>query len=417
MISFFMTHKLYFGWVVVAISAAVALLAAGVRSAPGVFVVPIEQDLGWSRSVVSTAVAFGILVFGLTAPFSGRLMDRFGPMKVVMVGLAVIALSMATSALMTELWQLNLLWGALSGIGTGLIGSVLGAAVSNRWFVEKRGLVTGIFGAATSAGQLVFIPALAGLAQDFGWRNASWVLAVLPIVFVIPVLLLLKDTPQQIGLKPYGATDEQVKQVTAKPDPQVMTRAVRSMTFWLLAITFFVCGFTSNGLIGTHFIPHAVACGIPATTAAATLALMGTFNFIGTLASGWLTDRFDPRRLLMVYYILRGVSLIVLPYVSDPIGLTAFAVLFGLDYIATVPPTIKLCADTFGRQNVGSVYGWVFCAHQVGAAVASWLGGVAFDQLGNYVLAFVVAGFIGIGAGLMTIGIKREAAAPAVAAA
>jgi MFS family permease len=404
------TFSVFPGWIVVSITAAVLMVAAGVRSAPGVFILPIEQDMNWQRAVVSAAVAFGILVFGLTAPFSGQLMDRFGPKRIVLIGLVIISVSMGTSALMTQLWQLNLLWGALSGVGTGLIGSVLGATIANRWFIEKRGLVTGIFGAATSAGQLVFVRALASLAENFGWRNASWVLAVLPLLFIIPVILLLKDSPADAGAKPLGAGAEWTPKVLMKPDSAIMLRALRTPTFWLLAGTFFICGFTSNGLIGTHFLPYAISCGFTPGTAANFLALMGVFNFVGTIASGWLTDRFDPRKLLFTYYILRGVSLIVLPLVTDSLGLTVFAVLFGLDYIATVPPTIRLCADGFGRENVGTVYGWVFCAHQIGAAVASWLGGEAYDLFGNYLLAFTAAGFIGIGAGALSLVISRRAA-------
>lgn len=393
-------------WIIVAVTAAVILLAAGVRSAPGVFVVPIEAEMGWSRTAVAGAAAFGILVFGLTSPFSGRLIDRFGPRRVTLAGLVVIAASMAGSAVMTQLWQLNLLWGALSGVGTGLVGSVLGATIANRWFHTRRGTVSGLFGAATSAGQLLFVRGLSTLAEDAGWRSAVWLLALLPLLFLVPVVLWLIDQPAQTGQKPYGAPADWTPAQVPPADPDVMRRALRSSTFWLLAGTFFVCGFTSNGLVGTHFIPYAIGCGIGADAAANTLALMGVFNFVGTLASGRLTDQHDPRKLLLVYYALRGVSLLALPFVTDTVGLTAFAVLFGLDYIATVPPTIKLCADAFGRQNVGTVYGFVFCAHQIGAAVASWLGGVAFDALGNYVAAFVLAGFVGIAAGLAALLIR-----------
>jgi MFS family permease len=400
-------------WIIVAVTAAVILLAAGVRSAPGVFVVPIEAEMGWSRAAVSGAAAFGILVFGLTSPFSGRLIDRFGPRRVTLAGLVTISASMAFSAVMTQLWQLNLLWGALSGIGTGLVGSVLGATIANRWFHTRRGTVTGLFGAATSAGQLLFVRGLTTLATEAGWRSAVWLLALLPLLFIVPVVLWLIDQPAHVGQKPYGAPADWTPAQVQPADPDVMRRALRSGTFWLLAGTFFVCGFTSNGLVGTHFIPYAIGCGIGADAAANTLAIMGLFNFVGTLASGRLTDHHDPRKLLFVYYALRGVSLLVLPFVTDTIGLTVFAILFGLDYIATVPPTIKLCADAFGRQNIGTVYGFVFCAHQIGAAAASWLGGVAFDALGNYVVAFIAAGFIAMGAGLaaLLVSPKRSLAA------
>jgi predicted MFS family arabinose efflux permease len=231
---------------------------------------------------------------------------------------------------------------------------------------------------------------------------------MLPLVLILPIALLLKDNPSDVNEKPYGAPADFVKAQAVQAETGVMRNAVRSLTFWLLAITFFICGFTSNGLIGTHFIPYAISCGIPAGTAANTLAMMGMFNFVGTIASGWLTDRYDPRKLLGIYYAFRGLSLILLPFVSGSLGLTIFAVMFGLDYIATVPPTIKLCADSFGRKNVGTVYGWVFCAHQVGAAVASWFGGFAYDQLGNYVMAFVLAGVVGICAALLALQINRQ---------
>jgi sugar phosphate permease len=378
---------LFYGWVIVGVVALALIVAAGVRSAPGVFIVSVEQDMGWSRAAISFAVSVGLVIFGLTAPVSGRLIDSFGPRKVMAAGLLITGVSMVISAAITTQWQLNLFWGVLSGIGTGIVGSVLGATVANRWFIEKRGLVVGIFGAATSAGQLIFVPFLAAMATNFGWREASVVLGVIVIALIAPVLLLMRNDPGDVGLKPYGATTL-TNIVKSVADPDIMKQAVRTPTFWLLAGTFFVCGATSNGLIGT-------------------LAMMGMFNFAGTIASGWLTDRVDPRKLLAIYYSFRGLSLLLLPFVTDPLGLSVFAVLFGLDYIATVPPTTALVADRFGRKNVGTVYGWVFCAHMIGAAVASWLGGVARDALGAYTLAFLAAGVIAIAAGGLSLTIRR----------
>jgi predicted MFS family arabinose efflux permease len=362
----------------------------------------------WSRAVISFAVSIGLVLFGLVGPLTGWLMDRFGPKVLMLTGLALIAASMVASAAMTALWQLNLFWGALSGIGTGIVASVLGATVANRWFVERRGLVVGIFGAATSAGQLIFVPLLMWLVVLIGWRSSTLVLAGVALAMLLPVLLLMRNDPSELGLRPYGAPATPITPgQPAANEPGVMRRAVRTPEFWLLSGTFFICGATSNGLVGTHLIPYAIDCGILQVTAASMLALMGMMNFAGTITSGWLTDRYDPRRLLCIYYGFRGLSLLLLPFITNPTGLAIFAILFGLDYIATVPPTTALVADTFGRRNVGTVFGWVFCAHQIGAALAAWLGGVARDALGDYAVAFLVAGVLAVAAGLLSLRISR----------
>jgi predicted MFS family arabinose efflux permease len=247
---------------------------------------------------------------------------------------------------------------------------------------------------------------LTNLAVSLGWRSSALILAAICAALVLPVLLFMRDEPAQLGLGPLGGTAQQSARVSA--DPEVMTKAVRSPDFWLLALTFYICGATSNGLVGQHFIPHAVDHGFSQTVAASALALMGAFNFVGTLASGWLTDRFDPRRLLLIYYGFRGVSLLFLPLLHDNLGMVVFAVLFGLDYIATVPPTVALTADTFGRNNVGVVYGWIFAAHMVGAAVTAWLAAWTRDNFGDYALAFYTAGVIAIMAGVMALIIRRS---------
>ncbi len=398
--------KFFYGWVVVAVTAVTLFVSAGLRSAPGVFILPLEQDMGWSRSAISFAVSIGLITLGIAGPLSGWLMDRYGPKRVALVGLALVVAAMVASYGITELWQLNLLWGLISGLGTGMVGGVLGPAVANRWFVARRGLVIGIFGASLSAGQLVFVPALMAVVLTVGWRWSSVALGLIALVVMIPLLIFLRDDPTDMGLTPYGVT---AGQGAARPavEPNVMLRAIKAPEFWLLAATFFVCGATSNGLIGTHLIPHAADHGIPQATAAGMLALMGAMNFVGTIASGWLTDKYDPRKLLCIYYGFRGLSLFLLPYVSGVFGLSVFAIMFGLDYIATVPPTTALVADTFGRRNVGTVYGWVFCAHQVGAALAAWLGGVTRDMFGDYLLAFLVAGAIAMIAALLSLQIRH----------
>ncbi len=404
--------RLFYGWIVVLVTVPVLMVAAGMRAAPGAWLVPMRLDLGWSIASLSFAGAIGMLVFGFSGPVAGAWIQRFGIRPVVGGSLLVSALAMAVSSQLQTQWQLYLVFGLLSGLATGMVGSVLGAVVSNRWFIRHRGLVVGMMGAATSAGQLVFFPLLTGWAVSFGWRTAALLLAGACLVLIPPFLLLMRGLPAQLGLEPLGGTALN-RPPPARPAREIMAVALRSPVFWLLCATFFVCGATSSGLVGQHFIPHSVDHGFSEMTAAGTLAIIGAFNFVGTIASGWLTDRFDPRKLLLAYYVLRGLSLLALPFIQDHAGMLFFAVLFGLDYIATVPPTIALAADTFGRNNAGVVYGWVFASHQVGAFVAAWGAGLLRDSLGDYAMAFFIAGGLAVIAGLMALLIRRTAPASA----
>jgi sugar phosphate permease len=412
-------RNFYYGWVVVWVVFAALLVSAGVRAAPTVLINPLESELGWGRAAISAAVSIGLLLYGLSGPAAGWLMDRFGPKPLTLFGLVLIGLSTLMGAAMTELWQLTLFWGVLSGLGTGIVAPVLGATVANRWFVERRGLVLGILGAAASAGQLVTVPALMWLVVEIGWRTATVVLAAIVLLVLIPILLFMRNDPTSVGLRPYGEPEKNPSEESPAPEPSTalaqpgpggsaVLGALRSPVFWLLSGSFFICGASSNGIIGVHFVPHSIDHGIPEVTAASVLAIMGAMNFVGTLASGWLTDRYDPRKLLAIYYSLRGLSLLLLPFVTEFAGLAVFAVFFGLDYIATVPPTVALVADRFGRANVGAVFGWVFFSHQVGAALASYLGGLVRVSLGNYTAAFLGAGLLAILASLMVLVISRE---------
>ena len=401
-----MRRAIFYGWIVVAVTAIVVLVTAGIRSAPGAFILSMTEEPGWTTSSVSFAAAAGLVVFGLSGPLSGWLMGRIGVRGVVVLALTITGSALAATAIVREIWQLTLVFGIVAGLGTGLVASVLGPTVATRWFVRKRGLVTGLLGASTSTGQLIFFPLLTALAVTAGWRFGAIVLAVLAFALLIPVLVLVRNDPADVGERPLGVAEGEVRHVPP-PDRGVMGRAVRTADFWFLAGTFFICGATSNGLVGQHFIPHAVDHGFTAVAASAALAVMGLFNFVGTIASGWLTDRYDPRRLLLVYYGFRGVSLLFLPFIHDTLTIGAFAVLFGLDYIATVPPTVALTADRFGAHNVGIVYGWVFAAHMVGAAIAAWVAGVVRDSVGDYAAAFVAAGWIAIIAGFAALAIRR----------
>ncbi len=403
-------RKLYYGWVVVGITVLVVMFTSGMRAAPGAWLLPMRLDLGWSTATLSLAAAIGLAVYGLGGPLGGYAIQRFGVRGVTLAAVVLSAASMYGVSLIQTQLQLHLVFGLASGVATGLVGGVLGAVVANRWFVRHRGLVVGILGAAFSAGQLVFYPLLALWALDLGWRSAATLLAGLAALLIVPVAVLMRDSPERMGLQPLGA-DANAPRPTPAPAGQVLRQAFAHPTFWLLCATFYVCGATSNGLIGQHFIPHAVDHGFTEVIAAGALAVIGAFNFVGTIASGWLTDRFDPRKLLLVYYSFRGLSLLVLPFVHDQLGLMAFAVLFGLDYIATVPPTVALAADTFGRQNVGVVYGFIFGAHQLGAAVSAWGAGLIRDAFGDYLVALVLAAVLAMLAGLMALMIRRGSVA------
>jgi MFS family permease len=314
-------------------------------------------------------------------------------------GLALIAAGLAPLMWMRELWQLHLFWGVLTGLGTGAVTNVLGATVTLQWFRTHRGVVLGALAAASSAGQLIFLPALVGIVLVVGWRGAIALMAAVAVVLLVPVVVFMRDRPADRGLRPYGAMAEGVDDASdrAEGDRRTSLRdAARTRDFWLLASSFFVCGYTSNGLIGTHLMPHAVEHGFSEVTAAGALAVMGTMNIVGTLASGWLTDRYDNRRLLAMYYGFRALSIALLPFIVEVPLLFGFAVIYGLDWIATVPPTANLTAKLFGRASVGTLYGWIFCSHMVGAAIAAFLGGLFRDVLGDYTLVFLSAAILGL---------------------
>jgi MFS family permease len=391
-------RRLPYAFVIVAVTFVVLLAAAGVRAAPGVLIKPLEAEFGWDRASISLAIAVSILAFGLGAPLSGGLIDRFGPRRVMLGGLVLVVGGLVPLALMTDLWQLHLFWGIVTGVGTGAVTNVLGATVALRWFRTHRGVVLGAFAAASSAGQLIFIPSLQAVVLDAGWRTAVGGMAAILGLTLLPVLLLMRDRPSDVGQQAFGATGDAATEAADQAEAVRSTplrEAARSRDFWLLAGSFFICGYTSNGLIGTHLIPHAVEHGFTEVTAASAVALMGTMNIVGTMASGWLTDRYDNRRLLAAYYGFRALSIAALPFILEVPQLFLFAVVYGLDWIATVPPTANLTARIFGRGSLGTIYGWIFFSHMVGAALAAFLGGLFRDVYGDYHAIFISAALIG----------------------
>jgi MFS family permease len=408
------TYRLHPAWWVAAVTFLALVGAAAFRAVPGVLIDPLRAEFGWSVSTISAAVAINMALYGLTAPFAAALMERFGIRRVVMCALLVVAAGSGLTVFMTASWQLMLLWGVLVGLGSGSMALSLVATVTGRWFVTRRGLVSGILTAGGAAGQLVFLPLVAWIDSEWGWRAASLgttaaALAVLPLV-----AWLLRDRPRDVGAVPYGGTAaddvDPVRTGAGRAAIRGLTEAARSRPFWLLAGGFFICGMSTNGLVQPHFIPAAHDHGMPVTTAAGLLAVVGLFDIAGTIFSGWLTDRADPRMLLLAYYGLRGLSLFLLPQLFGTelqVSMIAFIVFYGLDWVATVPPTLALCREHFGAR-APVVFGWVFASHQVGSAVAAFGGGVIRDVTGSYDLAWFLAGALCLVAAAASISIRRN---------
>jgi MFS family permease len=412
-------RNIHYGWAVAAATFLTMLVTAAAVGAPGVLIVPLQQEFGWTTQQISAALAIRLILFGLLGPFAAAFMNRFGVRPVVVFALFLIMAGMLGSLAMTQVWQLILLWGVVVGTGTGLTAMVLGATIATRWFTHRRGLVVGLLSASSATGQLAFLPLMAELTARFGWRVALLFVCAIIAVAILVVLALMRDRPVDVGLPAYGDTE-----LTPAPagssmgafllSPILAFRdASKTGIFWILFATFFICGASTNGLIQTHFVTLCSDYGLAAVSAASVLAIMGIFDFVGTVGSGWLSDRFDNRWLLFWYYGLRGLSLLYLPFTTFTItGLSVFAVFYGLDWIATVPPTVKLAADRFGRERAGLVFGWIFAGHQLGAASAAYGAGLARTELSTYLPAFFAAGALCLVASTLVITLRKPASAP-----
>jgi sugar phosphate permease len=410
-------------WVVAAVTFLVLMCAAGIRSTSGILILPLEKEFGWSRATISSAISVNLLLYGLAGPFSAALINRFGLRRMMVFALVLLSVTLLAATQLRSTWQLVLLWGLCVGAGSGMVANVLGAVVVARWFVQKRGVVLGALTAATATGQLVFLPQLARLSGQSGWRAAVLLMAAAAAMLVPLVFLFVRESPWKAGLRPYGATlaEREPEQQTGNPALvalQTLGRAARSRDFWLLSGTFFVCGASTNGLIGTHLISACSDYGIGEVQAAAMLATMGIFDLFGTTGSGWLSDRVDARKLLFAYYGLRGLSLLFLPTaLLQRSGLSLFTVFYGLDWIATVPPTVRLATDAFGRRDGPVVFGWILAAHQVGAGFATLGAGLLRTTTGDYRLAFLASGSLCLAAALMALTIFRSGTERAAAVA
>ncbi len=412
-------RNIHYGWIIVGATLLTTVITAAAMSTPGVLIVPLEKEFGWSDAQISSALAIRLMLFGLFGPFAAAFMNRYGVRAVMISAVILISAGYLASLVMTQVWQLVLLWGIVVGVGTGLTAMVLAVTVATRWFNARRGLVMGIFAASNATGQLVFLPLIASLSTHYGWRmSLVFVCCMLALAGVV-AWLLMRDRPSDVGLPLYGET------AVAPPplagvglgsllmSPLIVLRdCVRVPIFWILFGTFFICGSSTNGLIQTHFIALCHDYGLAATLAASVLAMMGIFDFIGTIGSGWLSDRIDPRWLLFWYYGLRGLSLLYLPFTDFTFyGLSLFGMFYGLDWVATVPPTVKLTADRFGRERAGIVFGWVFAGHQIGAASAAFGAGLVRTEYSTYLPAFFVAGALCLVAALAVITVRRSSGA------
>lgn len=410
-------RKLHYSWVILAVTFCAIIVAGIVRSSSGIFIDPFEVEFGWERPSISFAFAVCLFLYGFSGPFMAAFVEIFGLKRMMLWSMAILASGLVLTFVMQTEWQLILIWGVMIGIGSGLFLTVLSTQVANRWFVKRRGLAVGILTAATATGQLVLLPVMAIFIQNYSWRAAILLIFSLSVVMFIVIALFMKSFPKDIALAPYGQEELVVEELPIsgrnpfKMAISALLEGIRVKEFWLLAGSFFICGLSTSGLIGTHFISYCISFGIPLLVAASMLSFMGIFDLIGTTLSGWLSDRFDNRWLLFWYYSLRGLSLLMLPFAlsnGSYIWLVIFSVFYGLDWIATVPPTIGLTRQKFGLEKSAMMYGWIVAAHQVGAGVAAYFGGVAFQALGSYMWAFLLAGGFCLLASLFVILLKKH---------
>ena len=397
---------IHYAWIVLAVTFLCLFMASTLRSVLGIIMLSLEHEFNWSRETISGAVSINLLLFGLAGPFLGRLMDLYGTKAITLITLTLLTLGAVGSIFMQEPWQLYLFWGVIVGAGSGGTSIVMGSTVVNRWFRERRGLALGILGAAFSSGQLILTPVIMSLNMHLGWRACTLFIVVLLGLIVLPLMMkFMANDPSVKGMQAYGVNGLAIAVIP--PDKNPMRLAMVSPQFWLLAFSFGICGFTTSGLFQTHLITHGVEHGFMEMTMAMSLGLMGATDIIGTIFSGWLCDRFGKRWLLAIYYALRGVSLLLLPYVESTGQLMAFSVVYGLNWLSTVPATSALTADLFGKQNVGVIFGWICFAHQIGAALASYGAGYLHDLFGNYTLAFMTSGLFALVATGLVVNIRE----------
>ncbi|MEG0383552.1 MAG: MFS transporter [Solibacillus sp.] len=414
--------RIHYSWIILAITFCSIIVAGIVIASSGVFINAFENEFGWDRSVIALAFAISLFLYGISGPFMAALLEVIGVKKMMLVSMATLIMGSMLTLLMSQSWHLIVIWGFIIGLGASLFLTVVSPYVSTHWFGKRRGLALGILSASTATGQLILLPVLATIINNYSWRWAIGLIIILCFIMLIIIFVFMKNSPKDAGVLPYGIDEEsQVSDEGQKGNPIVLAFkglfvAVKAKEFWLLAGSFYICGLSTSGLIGTHFVSYCMSFGIPLVTAASFLSFMGIFNLVGTTLSGWLSDRFDNRWLLFWYYILRGASLVMLPYSLMEGSFTLlviFTVFYGLDWIATVPPTIGIARQVFGVQKSGIIYGWIFAFHQAGAATAAFGGGLIYKFFDSYTWAFFLAGVFCVLASLFVVMIKKPTLQPA----
>ncbi|MEH7387813.1 MFS transporter [Bacillus sp. JJ1521] len=409
--------SIHYSWFILAITFFSIIVAGIVISSSGVFIDPLENEFGWDRSIIALAFATSLFLYGISGPFMAALLEVIGLKKMMIISMATLLTGIILTFIMNQSWQMIIIWGVIIGLGASLFLTVVSPYVANHWFEKRRGLAVGILTASTATGQLILLPVLANIINNYSWRWAIGLIMILCFIMLIIILLFMKNTPKDVGILRYGLEEElQERTKGEKENPIVLAfngllEAVRVKEFWLLAGSFFICGLSTSGLIGTHFVSYCISFGVPLVTAASFLSFMGIFNLVGTTLSGWLSDRFDNRWLLFWYYGLRGASLVLLPYAlieGSMTMLVIFTVFYGLDWIATVPPTISISRQIFGSKKSGIIYGWIFASHQAGAALAAYGGGLIYKFFNTYTWAFFLAGVFCLLASLFVIIIKKQ---------
>ncbi len=411
---------IHYGWVMAALAFFYVLFSSSALGITAVLIKPMSDQLGFTIGEISASQGLRFTLFGLVAPFAGGLVLRYGPRRMVALSGVLSLLGLLLTATMTTRLELWAGFGVLLGLAPGLTALQLSAVISSRWFTRHRGLVVGLLNGAIATGTLLFMPLGAWISEQWGWRAALVPTTIGLFVMMVLFVLLTKDRPQELGLAPLG--EASMPPIPPRPTGNFVLLSLKALrlgseqlVFWVLAATFFICGLSSYGLTQTHFVPFCGDLGFPLVTSANLLAMIGVCDLIGTIGSGWLSDRYDNRWLLATYYGLRGVSLVWL-VTSDVslVAMIAFAVVYGLDFIATVPPTVRLTVSAFGREMGPAVFGWIFAAHQVGVGFMATSAGVSRDALGTYGPAFLVAGALCIVAAAAFLLVRRApVAAPA----